>query len=131
VYVADVEGKRLFAEEAATTADVGSVNEPYGRPRDDRNAKRRFVVADLASPAQPKAISNRNRLGYADLPPDVIVKNYRLGFDPYEFVGCYKGRQSFFAMMSGPVPHGSRLHVVFAQRFGFSERQLLGGLGGR
>jgi hypothetical protein len=56
-------------------------------------------------------VSNRNLLGYADPAPDVVVKNYLSEFDPYDFAGCYKGTQSFFAMMSGPVPHGSRLYI--------------------
>jgi hypothetical protein len=101
-----VAGRYLIAP-----ADAGLANEPYGRPRDDRKAMLRYVVVDLSDPAKPKVVSSRNLLGYADPPPDLIIKNYLSEFDPYEFAGCYKGSQSFFAMMSGPVPHGNRLYI--------------------
>jgi hypothetical protein len=91
--------------------DAGSANEPYGRPRDDRKAMLRYAVVDLSDPAKPKVVSDRNLLGHADPPADIIMKNYLSEFDPYDFAGCYKGAASFFALMSGPVPHGSRLYI--------------------
>jgi hypothetical protein len=36
---------------------------------------------------------------------------YLKDFDPYDLSGCYKECQIFFAMMSGPAPHGSRLYI--------------------
>jgi hypothetical protein len=83
----------------------------HGRDRDDQKALARFVVADLRDPSKPKVVSSRNLLGYKDPPADIIVKNYLSDFDPYDFADCYAGSPCFFALMGGPVPHGSRLFV--------------------
>jgi len=71
----------------------------------------RYVVVDLADPAKPKVVSDKNLLGHADPPADIIMKNYLAEFAPYDFAGCYKGSASHFALMGGPVPHGSRLYT--------------------
>jgi len=92
-------------------ADAGWGNDPGGRPRDDRKAMCRFVVFDIQAPTRPKLVGQNNLLGYAGPPADLIVKGYLSEFDPYDLAGCYKGSQSFFAMMSGPVPQGSRLYI--------------------
>jgi hypothetical protein len=93
-------------------ADAGVGNEPLRtRCRDDRKAISRFVVVDLSDPARPRVVSNRNLLGYKDPPADIIVKNYLSEFDPYDFAKCYAGAPSYFALMAGPVPHGSRLLI--------------------
>jgi hypothetical protein len=83
----------------------------HGRDRDDQKAMARFVVADLSDPSKPKIVSNRNLLGYKDPPADTIVKNYLSEFDPYDFANCYGGSPCFFALMGGPVPHGTRLFI--------------------
>jgi hypothetical protein len=114
--VGDIPGERLGCAVVAghyliALADAGSANEPYGRTRDDRKAMLRYAVVDLSDPAKPKVVSDRNLLGHADPPADIIMKNYLSEFDPYDFAGCYKGAASFFALMSGPVPHGRRLYI--------------------
>jgi hypothetical protein len=86
-------------------------NQYYGRPRDDRKAMLRYAVVDLSDRAKPTVVSDRNLLGYADPPADIIVKNYLSEFNPYDFAGCYHGSASYFALMGGPVPHGSRLYI--------------------
>ena len=88
----------------------GESNSPGGRRRDDRKAMLRYVAVDLTDSAKPKVISDRNLLGYADPPADIVVKDYLSEFDPYDFAGCYKGAASYFMQMGGPVPHGDRLY---------------------
>jgi hypothetical protein len=104
----------------------GESNRPGSRTRDDRKAMLRFVVVDLSDPAKPNVVSDRNLLGYAAPPADIILKNYLSEFDPYDFAGCYKGAASYFHMMGGPVPHGSRLYMqssAFLYCLGSDKRQ--------
>ena len=93
-------------------ADAVSGNDPLrGRVRADRKAMSRFVVVDISDPAATKVVSDRSLLGYPDPPADIIMRDYLSEFDPYDFARCYAGTASYFSLMGGPVPCGSRLLV--------------------
>ena len=93
-------------------ADAVAGNDPLrGRCRADRKALSRFVVVDISDPTATKVVSDRSLLGYADPPADIIMRDYLSEFDPYDFAKCYAGTPSYFALMGGPVPCGSRLLV--------------------
>jgi hypothetical protein len=86
-------------------------NSAWDRPRDDRKAMVRFVVVDLTDLSKPRVLSNRNLLGYKDPPADFILRDYLSAFDPIDFCGMNHASASYFSMMGGPVPHGSRLLI--------------------
>jgi hypothetical protein len=81
------------------------------RRRPDKKAMSRFVVIDIADPAQPRVVSDRSLLGYAAPARDRIIGKYLGEFDPFVFSGCYKGTPGYFEQMGGPVPHGDRLYL--------------------
>ncbi len=69
----------------------------------------RFVVADVQDPANPKVVSDKNLLGFAEPPSDIFIEQYYKDIDPFQFVGCYAGAVSHFMRMGGMVPVGKRL----------------------
>jgi hypothetical protein len=82
-----------------------------GRGRSDNKAMARFVVVDVKDPANPKVVSDKNLLGFAEPPSDIYIEQYYKDFDPFLFVGCYKGAASNFSRMGCPVPVGNKLLI--------------------
>ncbi len=105
-----------WAYQAAAIAGqhlIIQVDDGYNNPwlMKDGIAACRYVVVDIKDPIQPKVVSDGNRLGYRQPPADLIVSTYFKNLDHYSFAGCYKNSASHFALMSGPVPHGSKLLI--------------------
>jgi hypothetical protein len=82
---------------------------PQGRGRTDNKAMARFVVVDVKDPANPKLVSDKNWLGFAEPPSDIYIEQYYNEIDPFQFVGSYAGAVSQFMRMGGMVPVGNRL----------------------
>jgi len=82
---------------------------PQGRGRSDNKAMARFVVVDVQDPANPKVVSDKNLLGFAEPPSDIFIEQYYKDIDPFQFVGSYAGAVSQFMRMGGMVPVGKRL----------------------
>jgi hypothetical protein len=105
--------ERVHSRMVAGKYLIGFTQDPKAetapRKRDDHKAMARFLVVDLSDPTKPKVLSNRNLLGYPAPPADIIAKTYLSDFDPYEPNG--RGTPSWFSLMGGPVPHGSRLLI--------------------
>ena len=80
-----------------------------GRGRGDNKAMARFVVVDVKDPANPKVVSDRNLLGFAEPPSDVFIEQYYKDIDPFQFVGSYAGAASNFSRMGCLVAIGKRL----------------------
>ncbi len=92
-----------------TEANPGS-NSPY-RNAAAQPAMLRFHIFDLSDPKNPKPVANNNLIGFKDPPADLVVRTYLKEFDPYGFMGCYKGTAAYCAMMGGPVPAGNKLLI--------------------
>ncbi len=71
----------------------------------------RFHIFDLSDPKNPKPVANNNLIGFKDPPADLVVRTYLKEFDPYGFMGCYKGTAAYCAMMGGPVAVGNKLLI--------------------
>jgi hypothetical protein len=84
---------------------------PGARGRDDGRISCSFTVLDIQDPAKPVVVAQNNLLGYAEPAADLIVSTYFKDFNPLDFAGCYRGSASYFALMSGPVPHGDKLLI--------------------
>jgi hypothetical protein len=84
---------------------------PAGRERSDNKAMARFLIVDVKDPANPKMVSDKNWLGFAEPPSDIFIEQYYKDIDPFQFVGCYAGAVSQFMRMGGPVPVGKRLLI--------------------
>jgi hypothetical protein len=56
-------------------------------------------------------VSDKNLLGFAEPPSDIYIEQYYKDFDPFLFVGCYKGAASNFSRMGCPVPVGNKLLI--------------------
>ncbi len=82
-----------------------------GRERSDNKAMTRFVVVDVKDPANPKVVSDKNLLGFAEPPSDIYIEQYYKDIDPFQFVGCYKGAASNFSRMGCPVAAGNKLLI--------------------
>jgi hypothetical protein len=81
------------------------------RGRSDNKAMARFVIVDVKDPANPKMVSDKNWLGFAEPPSDIFIEQYYKDIDPFQFVGCYAGAVSQFLRMGGMVPVGNRLLI--------------------
>ncbi len=84
---------------------------PAGRGRTDNKAMARFVVVDVQDPANPKLVSDKNLLGFAEPPSDIFIEQYYKEIDPFQFVGGYQGAASNFSRMGCPVAIGNKLLV--------------------
>jgi hypothetical protein len=84
---------------------------PANRGRSDNKAMARFVVVDVQDPANPKLVSDKNWLGFAEPPSDIFIEQYYKDLDPFQFVGCYAGAVSQFMRMGCPVAVGKRLLI--------------------
>ena len=93
-----------------TEAHPGS-NSSGGRTAAQPDAMLRFNIFDLSDPKNPKPVANNNLIGFKEPPADLVVRTYLKEFDPYGFMGCYKGTANYCAMMGGPVPVGNRLLI--------------------
>ncbi len=82
-----------------------------GRERSDNKAMARFVIVDVKDPANPKVVSDKNWLGFAEPPSDIFIEQYYKDIDPFQFVGCYAGAVSQFMRMGGPIAVGKRLLI--------------------
>jgi outer membrane protein assembly factor BamB len=89
------------------TDDTGDA----GRDRSDNKAMARFVVVDVQDPANPKVVSDKNLLGFAEPASDIFIEQYYKDIGPFEFVGGYRGAASYFLRMTGPVAIGKRLLI--------------------
>ncbi len=81
------------------------------RGRSDNKAMARFVIVDVKDPANPKMVSDKNWLGFAEPPSDIFIEQYYKDIDPFQFVGCYAGAVSQFMRMGGPIAVGKRLLI--------------------
>jgi outer membrane protein assembly factor BamB len=93
-----------------TEANPGS-NSPYRNAAAQPEAMLRFHIFDLSDPKNPKPVANNNLIGFKEPPADLVVRTYLKEFDPYGFMGCYKGTASYCAMMGGPVAVGNKLLI--------------------
>ena len=84
---------------------------PSGRGRSDNKAMARFVVVDVKDPANPKVVSDKNWLGFAEPPSDIFIEQYYKDIDPFQFVGSYHGAASNFMRMGCPVAVGNKLLI--------------------
>jgi hypothetical protein len=84
---------------------------PANRGRSDNKAMARFVVVDVQDPANPKVVSDKNWLGFAEPPSDIFIEQYYKDIDPFQFVGTYAGAVSQFMRMGCPVAVGKRLLI--------------------
>jgi hypothetical protein len=86
---------------------------PWGRGRQDNMATCTWQIFDISDPAKPRKVNQGlNLLGYKDPPADNTVKTYLSEFDPFLFVGCYRGTPSWFGTdLAGVVPHGNKLLI--------------------
>jgi outer membrane protein assembly factor BamB len=90
----------------------GQAKAMEGRNRADKKAMDCYGVVDLRDPSSPRTLSDRNLIGYTDLPADHIVHTYLADWDLYDFANCYHGFPSYLgADMAGVTAHGERLFI--------------------
>jgi hypothetical protein len=84
----------------------------FNRNRGDWNIVSPFPVTDVHDPLRPRLLSNRNLLGTADLPADLIFDTYLKEFDKKVNIGCYKGIAPWLGCrVGGVVAKGNRLYI--------------------
>jgi hypothetical protein len=111
--VGDVKSPALSFPSVAGHYLIGMTDytEANGRGRSDNKAMARFVVVDVKDPANPKVVSDKNLLGFAEPPSDIYIEQYYRDFDPFIFVGGYRGAASNFSRMGCPVAVGNKLLI--------------------
>jgi hypothetical protein len=93
----------------------GQATVDSARQRADRLSMECFGMIDVSEPARARLVSERNVLGYAELPTDHIVSTYLSAWDRLHLVSGYHGLPSYFGTdMSGVVGHGDRIYIKSA-----------------